>query len=92
MPWPMFQQVERQSVRMHQVMRRLDVDTVQFVRRDGGEAYARARKTCLSCSTCDLCLRWLDGASRQDRLPDFCPNLGVFLKCQRASADPSVRS
>ena len=28
---------------------------------EAGEAYARARKTCLACSTCDLCLRWLDG-------------------------------
>ena len=83
MPWPMFQHVERQAVRMHQMMQRLDVDPAMFARLEGGEAYAQARKTCLSCSTCDLCLRWLDGTSRQDRLPDFCPNLQAFRACKR---------
>lgn len=83
MPWPMFQQVERQAVRMHDMMRRLDVDAAKFVRLENGDAYAQARKRCLTCGTCDLCLRWLDGHGRQGRLPEFCPNLRTFQACKR---------
>lgn len=81
--WPMHKHVERQAVRMHEMMRRLDVDTLKFVRLKNGEAYAQARHNCLSCGTCDMCLRWLDGHSRQDRQPEFCPNLRAFQTCLR---------
>ena len=84
--WPMYQQVERQAVRMHEMMRRLDVDALKLVRLRNGEVYARARRNCLSCSTCDLCLRWLDGVTRQDRQPEFCPNLRAFQACRRPAA------
>lgn len=83
MPWPMFQHVERQAVRMHEMMRRLDVDISKLVRLDNGDVYAQARKRCLACGTCGLCLRWLDKQGRQDRLPEFCPNLQTFLKCRQ---------
>lgn len=85
MPWPMFQHVERQAVRMHEMMRRLDVDVAKFVRLENGDAYAQARKRCLACGTCGLCLRWLDVPDRQERLPEFCPNLQPFLACKQTA-------
>lgn len=84
MDWPMFRQVERQAIRLHQMMARLNVDAVKFARMRRGEAYTEARMRCLYCGTADKCLRWLDGYGRQDQLPEFCPNLPEFEKCRKA--------
>jgi len=81
---PMHRRVERQAIRMHEMMDRLDVDPVALVRLRRGDAYARARSLCLFCGTSDKCLRWLDGNDRPDRSPDFCPNLRVFEACQKS--------
>jgi len=81
---PMHRRVERQAIRMHEMMDRLDVDPGALVRLRRGDAYARARSLCLFCGTSDKCLRWLDGNDRPDRSPDFCPNLRVFQACQKS--------
>ncbi len=75
--------VERQAVRMHQMMCRLDVDPGAFIRLRGGEVYAEARTRCLACDTIGDCLRWLDGYAREGETPDFCPNLRTFSPCRR---------
>ena len=77
-----YRSVERQAVRMHQMMRRLDVDPGALIRLRRGEAYAEARARCLSCATIGDCLRWLDGYALEDEGPDFCPNLRLFLALQ----------
>jgi hypothetical protein len=84
MNWPMFRQVERRAIRLHQMMARLGVDVAQFARIRRGDAYAEARTRCLYCGTAEMCLRWLDGSGRQDRLPEFCPNLRDFETCMKA--------
>ena len=91
MDWLMHRRVERQAIRMHEMLDRLDVDPVALVRLRDGDAYAGARSLCLFCGTSDKCLRWLDGYSRQDRSPDFCPNLRVFEACKRSASHIIVR-
>jgi Family of unknown function (DUF6455) len=83
MRWPMVRRVERQARRMHDMMRRLDVDAAALARLRQGDAYAEARSRCLSCGTSDKCLRWLDEPPRSDRRPDFCPNVSLFDACKR---------
>jgi hypothetical protein len=84
MDWPMVRRVERQAMRMHEMMDRLDVDALALIRLSNGDVYAKARSTCLFCGTSDMCLRWLDGQIRSDRSPDFCPNLRIFQACKRS--------
>ncbi|MFY9640854.1 MAG: DUF6455 family protein [Rhodomicrobium sp.] len=78
-----YRSVERQAVRMHQMMCRLDVDPAALIRSAGGETYAEARSRCLSCTTIGDCLRWLDGYGFEAGSPDFCPNLQFFQPCKR---------
>ncbi len=77
--------VERQAVRMHQMMRRLDVDPGVLIRLRRGDAYAEARARCLACTTIGDCLRWLDGYALEVEGPDFCPNLQLFYPAGRAA-------
>jgi len=90
MDWLMHRHVERQAIRMHEMLDRLDVDPVALVRLRNGDAYAGARSLRLFCGTSDKCLRWLDGYSRPDRSPDFCPNLRVFEACKREACKRSA--
>jgi hypothetical protein len=90
MDWLMRRRVERQAIRMHEMLDRLDVDPVALVRLRNGDAYTGARSLCICCGSSDECLRWLDGCSRQDRSPDFCPNLRVFETCKRSASHLSV--
>jgi Family of unknown function (DUF6455) len=83
MEWFRRRRVERQAVRMHEMLDRLDVDPGMPIRLKNGDAYAGARATCLFCGTSDKCLRWLDGQDRPDQHPDSCPNLQVFLACKK---------
>ena len=85
MNWPMHHAVERRAIRMHQMMDRLEVDVIAFVRLRRGETYAEARSICLSCLEGDKCLRWLDG--KTDATPDFCPMLSAVASCIRAPAE-----
>lgn len=82
---PKFRQVERQASRMHEMMERLDVDAVKLVRRDQGEAYAKARTRCLNCGETEKCLRWLSAFEEFIERPEFCPNLDVFKSCAQPS-------
>ena len=71
MEWTLRCTVERQAGRMHEMMKRLDVDALALVRQKNGEAYTEARTRCLSCEESVRCLRWRSGL-----LP--CPSL---LRC-----------
>ncbi len=74
--------VERQAIRLHKMINRLDVDAVALVRRQQGALYARARSTCLLCQESAFCLRWLDRAEASDK-PDFCPVLAILNDCKK---------
>jgi len=82
---PADRSAERQAVRMHQMVVRLDVDLAAFVRVRNGEAYAEARSRCLKCSDTGDRLRWLDGYGRAAEGPHFCPNRKIFHPCKRAN-------
>lgn len=79
----MFRRVERRARRTQDMMDRLDVDPLKLARLERGQAYAEARQRCLECGTSDRCLRWLEMEQAGNSLPDFCPNLKVFLRCRR---------
>jgi hypothetical protein len=87
MDWPMFRRVERQAVRMHEMMDRLHVDPAAFARLRQGEVYAEARARCLYCGATDKCLRWLEGQDRPGKRPDFCLNLQLFEACAKRRDD-----
>jgi hypothetical protein len=91
LPWPMYRRVERRAVRMHDMMRRLDVDAAKLARLRSGDAYGEARAGCLSCRAAEVCLRWLDAPAGEGR-PEFCPNLAVFEGCKREGLGPSSRA
>ena len=67
------------------MMERLDVDPLALVRLSQGEAYAAARRQCLTCGTSDKCLRWLEAEHLPGTVPEFCPNLRIFAACRRPS-------
>lgn len=83
MNWPMFHRVERRACRMHEMMKRVDVDPIVLSRMRGGDPYAEARARCLSCGTSDKCLRWVAQPPQPDKRPEFCPNLTLFEACRR---------
>ena len=83
MSWLMQRRVERRASRMHEMMKRLDVDPRVLGQRRHGDAYAEARSRCFFCGTSDKCLRWLDESAPAGRKPAFCPNLSLF---ERADA------
>jgi len=78
MPWWMTRRVERQALRMHDMMDRLDVDRAALIRARQGQEYAEARSRCLGCGTSEKCLKWLDKQPPTDDTPAFCPNLRLF--------------
>ena len=82
MDWLMRRRVERQAIRMHEMLDRLDVDPVTLVRLRNGDAYTGARSLCLFCGSSDECLRWLDGCRRKEKSPDFLSQLARFRSLQ----------
>ena len=80
-PLPMFDRVELQECRMHEMMARLNVDPVALARTRGGDAYAEARSRCLFCRSSDECRRWLDQPVCAGERPPFCPCLPLFEVC-----------
>lgn len=84
MDWPMYRRVERQAVRMHEMMDRLDVDPAALARLGQGEAYAEARARCLFCKSADECLRWLERRTPPNNPRLFCPSLPLFEACRPA--------
>lgn len=83
MEWPLCRLVERRANRMAVMMERLDVDTLELVRRDKGRAYAEARSNCLHCCNAQDCLQWLDADPPSPERPEFCPNLALFESCRK---------
>lgn len=80
--WPMADRVERQASRMHEMMKRLDVNGAKLARLDYAKTYQDARTACLLCARSKECLRWLDEPATADR-PSFCPSLALFEACKR---------
>ena len=81
MEWALHRSAERQASRMHDMMKRRDVDARALVRQRNGEVYAEARSRCLLCHESVRCLRWLDG--KYGGSPDFCPVIHCFDACRR---------
>jgi hypothetical protein len=74
--------LEQRANRMARLMERLEVDTLQLVQRDQGQACADARATCLRCSCVEECLKWArDGSEGAE--PVFCPSLALFESCRK---------
>lgn len=88
MDWPMYRRVERQAVRMHEMMDRLGVDPIAFARLRQGETYAEARANCLFCVNADACLRWLENETIPQEAPTFCANFKLFETCSKRCATP----
>jgi hypothetical protein len=82
MDWPITRHVERQAVRLHEMMERVGCDPGKLVRLQSGDAYALARQKCLRCSSSRECLLWLEAKTASKERPDFCPNLAVFEQCR----------
>jgi hypothetical protein len=78
----MYRRVERQARRMHDVIKRLDVDAGAFARHRQGETYAEARRLCLFCGSSDRCLRWLEDPNSPAE-PAFCPNMRLYAPFRR---------
>ena len=83
MDWPTSRRVERRARRMHEMMKRLNVDTGALARLRRSDAYAEACGRCLFFGTSDKCLRWLDQPTQSGNRPEFCPSLTLFEACKR---------
>lgn len=65
------------TVWMRAMLKRLNVDTLEFAYAELGAPYALASKRCRSCANTEACATWLDEGCGVDD-PTFCPNLEVF--------------
>jgi hypothetical protein len=81
------QHVEGRATRMHDMMRRQQVDPAKFNRLATGDAYLQARSRCLRCSATRECLLWLDANPPARVGPEFCPNLELFNSCTAEPTD-----
>lgn len=86
MPGPLCRRLARQEVLFSRMIERCGVDAVHAIRREQGDAYARASTTCLLCRASVECALWLD--SESDQAPIFCPNLAFFRDCAPLPARP----
>ena len=68
--------LQNRDMRMRQMMRRLNVDLLDFAYAKLGVVSHEARQACLSCPNTARCQLWLAGASTED--PLFCINLSRF--------------
>ena len=60
MEWALHRTVERQASRMHEMMKRLDVDALALVRQKNGEVYAEARaNACYVRRASGACDGWM---------------------------------
>jgi hypothetical protein len=84
----MYRRVERQAVRMHQMMDRLGVDARALARLRDGEAYAEARARCLFCEHADTCLSWLARDQPPETAAGVCPNVPLFEGCMPPRREP----
>jgi hypothetical protein len=58
------------------MIRRLDVDLLEFAYAGLGVDYDEARRACLTCTNTARCQHWLDTAPAE--APLFCVNLSRF--------------
>lgn len=82
--WPLLRQVERQALRLDDVMHGLDIEPVTAARLGAGEALLKARRVCLECPFERKCERWLDASIVLEAPPLFCPNTAFLARCQAA--------
>lgn len=75
------------TIRMHAMIRRLNIDAPRFAFSDFGKLRA-ATQTCLACRETAECVDWLNLGEDTDK-PTFCPNLRLFEDF--LAADRSVR-
>jgi hypothetical protein len=83
MKTPFSRNVERQAVRMGEMIQRLDVDPFVLAYLREGDGYEEARMTCFDCSNTARCLKWLNASAPNAEPPTFCPNLSLFEFCKR---------
>jgi hypothetical protein len=65
------------DTRMREMMRRQQVDVLEFCYDEVGATFERARGACEQCVSVDACLNWL-AANRGTGTPAFCPNDQLF--------------
>ena len=86
-----FRHVERQALRMHEMMERLGVDACKLARLGQGKTYAAARIRCLDCIDTEKCLRWLECSGEHAERPEFCVNLELFDFCAKTPPKQTTR-
>jgi PP-loop superfamily ATP-utilizing enzyme len=70
--------------RMTSMLKRVGIDPVIAATRDHTEIIKEIRRRCHSCSTEDVCERWLSGEEKGPN--DFCPNAEVFVTLRQTAA------
>lgn len=69
------------DARLRGMMRRLDIDLLEFAYARVGAVYDEARRSCRACPSTVRCRTWL--ASASDEPPLFCINLSRFERFSR---------
>lgn len=82
--WPMVVRVQLHAELMDRMIEVLGVDAVAAARKDGGEAFAKARTECLNCGASDRCQQWLETPKAIVSPPSFCPNASFFQEVMSA--------
>lgn len=80
---PLLRRVEMRARRMQDMVDALDIDEIALIRAKSGEGYSEARSKCLHCCNADDCLHWLKTEHHSGDVPEFCPNLELFISCKR---------
>jgi len=70
--------------RMTSMLERVGIDPVIASTGDNAQIISEIRKRCQTCSTEDVCERWLAGEDKGDN--DFCPNATVFATLRETAA------
>lgn len=81
--WPMFHQVFRRQELMDEIMEASQVDVIEVVRIELGQAFMDARSKCRFCVYETRCRAWLFSPETKNGPPEFCPNAELFRMCKR---------
>lgn len=82
MEGPMVRQVERRARRFNEMIKALNLDEIELIRQEHGEAYMAARSKCLNCVCPGECLAWVGSQGEKSEAPWYCPNRELFAKCK----------
>jgi hypothetical protein len=63
--------------RLREMMRRQQVDVLEFRYDGAGATFEIARRACAHCDSVEVCLTWL-GSDTSEMAPEFCPNRRLF--------------